>query len=102
MDTNVALIMGRVLWKLAGYGSGATALGVVDVIGSASRTFFGIGAGLRATFVFVDELYVGVFIDRDLEVGDGRLLLGNVFAARNGGAAALGNLSVQAITLSNY
>ncbi len=71
------------MWELALHGSGATALRIVDGVGSAGRAFLGVRAGLRASFIAVDELDLGIFVDRDLDVGDGRLLLWDAATARD-------------------
>ena len=90
------------MWQLPCHRSGTTTLRVVNGIGSASCAFLSVGAGLGAPFVAVDELNISVFVDGDLEIGDGSLLLRNAATARNGGTIALRHLSLEAVTLHEY
>lgn len=80
VNTNVALVVRRVLWELASHGSRTTALGIVDRVRLASLEALGIRACLGASRILVNELNIGVLVAGNLEVIDGGLLLGDLAA----------------------
>ena len=50
----------------------------------------------------MNKLNISVFVNGDLEVGDGGLFLWDAAAAGDGGATILGNLTIKTITLSQH
>ena len=81
MNSNVAFLVRRVLRELAGHGSRTTALRVVDRVHLASLETLCVRASLGAPLVLVNELYIRVFVTRNLHVVDRGLLLRDLAAA---------------------
>ena len=94
VDTNVARLVGGVVWELALDGSRTTALGVLDGVLRARFAGNDVVAGL-AVVVAVDEVDVGVLVDRHLHLVHGEGL--GAGTAGELGALLLGRLTLNAL-----